>query len=124
MLRHGVSPQSTSLSTIIPVRKNRKQCLNDSSNYRRIALGSLIGKIFDNIILCDNVNILKSSDFQFRFKHSTTQCTFVLNEIIDYYFRHDSSIYLVLLDTSCSMCKNVSIVNTTWDMFINCQASG
>ena len=52
--------------------------------------------------MCDNVHILTSSDLQFGFKpkHSTTQCTFVLNEIIDYYLRHDSSIYLVLLDAS------------------------
>ena len=85
-----------SLSTIIPIAKNCRKCLNDSSNNRRIALGSLLGKVLDNILLCDNVNILQTSDMQFGFKskHSTTQCTctFVLNEVIDYYLRHDSSI--------------------------------
>ena len=102
MLRHGTVPQSMSLSTIIPIPKNRRKCLNDSSIYRGIALGSLLGKVLDNILLCDNVNILQTSDMQFGFKskHSTTQCTFVLNEVIDYYLRHDSSIYLVLLDAS------------------------
>ena len=89
-----------SLSTIIPIPKNRRKCLNDSSNYRGIAIGSLLGKVLDNILLCDNVNILKTSDMQFKSKHSTTECTFVLNEVIDYYLRHDSSIYLVLLDAS------------------------
>ena len=98
MLRHGVIPQCMSLSTIIPIPKNRKKCLNDSANYRGIALG----KLLDNILVCDNVHILQSSDMQFGFKlkHSTTQCTFVLNEIIDYYLNHDSSVYLVLLDVS------------------------
>jgi hypothetical protein len=102
MLRHGVAPRNMSLSTIIPIPKNSKKCLSDSANYRGIALGSLLGKILDNILLCNNVNILQSSDMQFGFKpkHSTTQCTFVLNEITDYYLRHDSSIYLVLLDAS------------------------
>ena len=89
-------------STIIPTPKYRGKCLNDSSNYRGIALSSLPGKVLDNILLCDNVNIRQTSDMKFGFKskHSTTQCTFVLNEVIDYYLMHDSLLCLVLLDAS------------------------
>ena len=45
-------PQSTSLSTIIRIPKNRRKCLNDSSNYRGIAVGSLhvLGKVLYNIL--------------------------------------------------------------------------
>ena len=102
MLRHGVSPKGMCLSTIIPIPKNRKKCLNESNNYRGIALGSLLGKILDNIIMYNNSHVLRSSDLQFGFKskHSTTQCTFVLNEIVDYYARHDSPVYVTLLDAS------------------------
>ena len=72
MLCHGAVPQSMSLRTIIPVPQIRRKCLNDSSNYRGIALGSLPGKVLDNISMCDNVNILQTSDMQFgfKFKHS------------------------------------------------------
>ncbi len=102
MLRHGTAPSSMCLSTIIPIPKNRKKSLNDSTNYRAIALGSLFGKILDNIILCNNITNLQSCDLQFGFKakYSTTQCSFVLEEIIDYYLRHDSPVYVALLDAS------------------------
>ena len=82
--------------------KSNKQSVNDSNNYRAIALSSVIGKILDHIILMKNVNTLCSNDLQFGFKsgHSTSQCTFVLQEIIDLYLRNDSAVYLILLDAS------------------------
>ena len=41
-------------------------------------------------------------DHQFGFKkqHSTTQCTFVVNEVINYYNRNGSTVRAVLLDAS------------------------
>ena len=44
MLCHGINPRSMNLSTIIPIPKNRKKCLNVSANNRGIAFGSLLGK--------------------------------------------------------------------------------
>jgi len=41
ILRHGVSPDYMLLATLIPIPKLTKKCLNDSTNYRTIALGSL-----------------------------------------------------------------------------------
>jgi hypothetical protein len=48
------------------------------------------------------IDVLCFNDLQFGFKpkHSTAQCTFVLQEVIDLYFRNDASLYLVLLDAS------------------------
>ena len=45
---------------------------------------------------------MTSSPYQFGFKekHSTTQCTFIAEEVINYYVSHDSSVYCVLLDAS------------------------
>ena len=45
---------------------------------------------------------MKSQHMQFGFKaaHSTTQCTFVMQEIVDYYSRNGSSVYLIMLDAS------------------------
>ena len=76
--------------------------MNDSKNYRAIALGSIVGKGLDHIIMFKNIDALCTSELQFGFKpgHSTSQCTFLLNEIVDMYDRNDSSLYLVFLDAS------------------------
>jgi hypothetical protein len=90
------------MSLLRPIPKNRKKSLNDSSNYRSIAISSILLKIFDKVVLATHSQVLSTSNLQFGFKakHSTTQCTFVLNEIIDYYMRNDSSVFVTLLDAS------------------------
>ena len=102
MFRHAYCPDSMNLSSLIPIPKSTKKSTSDSSNDRAIALGSVIGKILDHIILFKNIDTLCTSELQFGFKpnHSTTQCTFVLHEIINLYQRNSSSLYLVLLDAS------------------------
>jgi len=89
MILHGVSPNNMLLSTLVPIPKIRKRFLNDNNNYRAIALGSIV---------CEYV--LRSSDLQhgFKVKQSTSHCTFVLHEVIDYYTDNGSSVFLVLLD--------------------------
>lgn len=90
LLYHGVAPDNCLLSTLIPIPKNSRKSLTDSANYRAIALGSVIAKVVDLIILDKSQNTFNSNNLQFGFKtkHSTSQCTFVLNEVIDYYNRH------------------------------------
>ena len=102
MLHHGYCPESMNLSTLIPIPKSSKKSISDISNYRAIALGSVVGKVLDNVILFKNIDYLCTSELQFGFKpnHSTTQCSFVLQEVIDLYKRNDSSLYLILLDAS------------------------
>ncbi len=102
MLHHGYTPVAMNLSSLIPIPKSNKKSISDSNNYRAIAIGSVIGKVLDNIILFKNLDKLCTSELQFGFKpkHSTTQCTFVLNEIVDLYIRNDSSLHLILLDAS------------------------
>ena len=80
MLVHGVIPSDISVSTLIPIPKNKMKSLNDSDNYRAIALGSIIGKLLDKIILYKYSDSFITMDHQFGFKkqHSTTQCTFVV----------------------------------------------
>ena len=71
-------------------------------NYRAIALGSVVGKVIDSVILEKHRHILLSDDLQYGFKagHSTTQCSFVLEEVVDYYVRNKSPVFVVLLDAS------------------------
>ena len=47
MLKHGHSPKQFYISTIISIPKNKRKSLTTSTNYRGIALGSILGKIFD-----------------------------------------------------------------------------
>jgi len=102
MILHGVSSNNMLLSTLVPISKNRKKSLNDTNNYRAIALGSIVCKVIDNITLENHKYLLRFSDLQYGFKakHSTSQCTFVFHEVIDYYTNNDSSVFLVLLDAS------------------------
>ena len=102
MLLHGFCPSEFLKSVVIPIPKNKKKSLNNSENYRGIALGSITGKIMDLMILKSSKNIFKTCDLQFGFKqdHSTMQCTFVVNEIIQYYRNRNSDVYVMLLDAS------------------------
>ena len=102
MLTHPVTPHDLLMSTVIPIPKNKRKFLNDSENYRGIALSSGLGKLFDWILLLSNKNVLSASDLQFGYKenHSNTHCTFVLNEVVNYYNTHNSDVYVVLLDAS------------------------
>ena len=102
MLNHGIVPSGLLTSTIIPIPKGKNKSLNVSSNYRGIALSSIIGKVFDRVILTNHWNVLKSSDMQFGFKpkHSTTQCTFVINEVMQYYNNNNSNAYICMLDAT------------------------
>ena len=102
IMQHGYTPEQMSRSTIIPIPKNCRKSLNDSENYRGIALSSPIGKLFDCILMNAFTEELKSSDFQFGYKEnsSTTKCTFVVNEIINYYNTNGSDVYVILLDAT------------------------
>ena len=101
-LCHGFSPDSMILGTMIPIPKDKKKSLCSSSNYRAIALSSILSKILDWIILIKEQHSLCSSELQFGFKTglSTTQCTFSMLEIIDYYIFNKSSVHLLMLDAS------------------------
>ena len=87
MLTHGVVPQGLLLSTLVPIPKNKRGNKCDSNNYRQIAISSLIGKIFDTIILDKQKMSLETDVLQFGFKKnsSTVICTSMLKETIDYY---------------------------------------
>jgi len=102
MLSHGYSPNEYLDTAIIPIPKNARKSVNDSENYRGIALSSIVSKIFDWVIINNNSLGLYTSDLQFGYKsgHSTIQCTFAVNEIINYYNVRKTDVYAVLLDAS------------------------
>ena len=50
-------------------------------------MSSILGKVMDNITVSLHSDVLHTTDMQFGFKasHSTTQCSFVVEEIMHYY---------------------------------------
>ena len=45
MLVHGICPDELFKSVIIPIPKNKNKSLNNSKNYRGIALGNIVAKV-------------------------------------------------------------------------------
>jgi hypothetical protein len=68
MVVHGSAPECFKLSTIEPIPKGRNTNSTDSANFHGIALSSIDGKLFDNIILERCHDKLVSCDLQFGFK--------------------------------------------------------
>ena len=87
------------LGTMIPIPKEKKK---SSNNYRAIALSSIFSKILDWIILLNEEQKKESSELQCSLKKKlfTTQCTFSMLEIIDYYIFNKSEVGVLLLDAS------------------------
>jgi len=102
MVKHACIPSDFSISTLIPIPKHRKKSLNVSDNYRAIALSSILGKVLDHILLVNCSSSFTTSDHQFGFKphHSTSMCTFAVNETINHYVHGGSDVYCTLLDAS------------------------
>ena len=102
MFSHGVVPRNLLESKIIPIPKNKKKSLSDLNNYRGIALSSIVGKILDKVLISKHSEVLSTCDMQFGFKkrHSTTQCTFNVEEVIKYYNNQCSTVYAMMLDAS------------------------
>ena len=95
MLSHGYNPKELVKSTIISIPKDKSISLSKSTNCRGISLFNSINKLFDYVIidLCVIYTLLTSKmQFVFKPKHSTTLCTPVLEEIINYYVRKNSNI--------------------------------
>ena len=60
MVVHGTCPDEFFKSVVIPIPKNKKKSLSDSSNYRGIALGNVFGKVLDLLILKQNAGSLNT----------------------------------------------------------------
>jgi len=102
MLVHGVVTSDLLVSSIIPIPKGGNVNRADSNNYRGIALSSIYGKILDRIILNRYADILVTSEHQFGFKkgHSTSMCTMILKETVDYYTFNRGTVFCTLLDAT------------------------
>ena len=103
MLQHGYAPKHSMMSTIVPISKGMKSNLKCSENFRPIAISSLLGKVFDKIIISQQHDFVFSSCNQFGFKsHSSTvlSSTSLIETIERYVHNSRQPAYDLLLDAS------------------------
>ena len=102
MIRHGFSNSTFNTVVFNPLVKNERKCKSDSDNYRAIALNSMFSKLLDYIILEFFNQELLSSDYQFAYKKnfSTTMCSFLLKDTVEYYINNGNNVYATFLDCS------------------------
>ena len=68
MLIHGIAPSGLLLSTLVPIPKNKRGNCCNSDNYRQMAINSILGKLFDIIVLKEQEDTLCTDILQFGFK--------------------------------------------------------
>ena len=101
-LVHGYLQPAMIETTIVPFVKNNSGNLSDGSNYRPIALATIISKVFESVLLLKCAEYLSTSDNQFSFKscHSTDLCIYTFKGFIDYYKTRGTTVYVTFLDAS------------------------
>ena len=102
MISHGTSCHKFNSSIIVPIIKNKRKSSNISSNYRAISLSSIMCKLFESILSHKLDNEIVSNDYQCGYKanYSTTLCSFLVNQTIQYYSSNGSNAYTLFLDAS------------------------
>ena len=90
------------ISTMIPLIKDKLGDITSSSNYRSIAISSVVLKIFDICIISLFSDHLNLDDLQFSYQSgvSTSMCTWVAVETISYFLRNGNEVYTCLMDMS------------------------
>ena len=99
ILSHCYTPTSC-VSTMIPIPKKGSGSMNDIRNYREIALSSLLSKLFDHCIICNQYDSLRSDDLQFAYKSkiSAIDCVNSVNKTVNYYINNSGKVYVCTLD--------------------------
>ena len=84
---HGYIPSSCLNTTIVPICKNKNGNMSDTSNYRPVAVATVVSKLLEHFILSNISLFLGTTDNQFGFKagHNTDQCTFLLKQTASYF---------------------------------------
>ena len=99
-LVHGKVTLFLLLATLVPLIKDKLGSINESKNYRSIALSSLLLKILDWIILLLFGRTLGVDELQFAYQpgSSTSMCTWAAVETINYFMRNGNDVYTCLMD--------------------------
>ena len=87
---------------LVPVIKNKSRRINDSDNYRPIALASIVSKVVEKVILNRTSEFLWTTCNQFGFKNKlgTDMCIYALKEIVENHRSHNGSMFMRFIDAS------------------------
>ena len=88
--------------SFLPLLKSSLKDPSDPDSYRAIAGSSLILKTFELVVLILWGHLLSSDSLQFGYKAktSTTQCSWLVQEVANYYLRSGTKPIITLLDCS------------------------
>ena len=83
-------------------KRQTRTIFADKANYRPICLSNVFSKLVENVLLVRILPYLETTCNQFGFKpkHGTEMCVFVLKELISYYVKHGSGMFVAYLDAS------------------------
>ena len=102
MIHHGLASEIINTSIVKPIPKNKEKTLSDSNNYRAISKNTIISKIIDHVIIDKVGDKLTTSMYQFAYKegYSTSLCSFLVAETIQYYKSNGSNVFMLSLDAT------------------------
>ena len=108
---HGHLSSMLGICTLLPIIKDKLSSSEDSNNYRSIAISSVILKLFDWVIILLYKTNLHLDHLQFSYQQncSTSMCTWMVIETINYFLRNGSEVFICLMD----MTKAVDNVKRT-----------
>jgi len=94
---HWYIPNSCLNTTIVPICKNKNGNMTDTSNYRPVAIATVVSQLLEHFILSNISLFLGTTDSQFGFKagHNTDQCTYLLKQTASYFVTYGSSVHVV-----------------------------
>ena len=101
-LFHGTMTHSLLACSFLPLLKSSLKDPADTGSYRAIAGSNLFLKLFDKVILSVWGHLLSSDSLQFGFKKktSTTQCSWLVTEVVQHYLKNGSHPIVTVLDCS------------------------
>ena len=93
---HEFLPDTMLSVVLVPVIKNKSRRINDSDNYRHIALASIVSKVVEKVILNRISEYLLTTCNQFGFKNKlgTDMCIYALKEILENHRSHNGSMFM------------------------------
>ena len=99
---HGTVTSSLLACAFLPLLKGPLKDPADPGSYRAIAGSSIILKLFDKVVLLLWGHLLCTDPLQFGYKEgtSTTQCSWLVQEVANHYLQLGSHPIVTLLDCS------------------------
>ena len=101
-LVHGTVTKHLLVCAFMPLLKSSLKDPASTDSYRAIAGSSQVLKLFDNVVLEVWGHLFHSDSLQFGFKpgFSTTQCSYLVQEIYGHYLRQKTPVLSTLCDCS------------------------